>query len=420
MQICLFEDSSYRNFYPISLTRPVFVLRCGMLPLYQRINRWFSADILSFAMRNDIAPLVAETLPSIPVNIIKHNGQSVLFLNGRLRNPGNLLGLLKETKFVTVLKSGSETIGVWFPTGVVADLPSVITPDAYADYVTRHKDSVLEVETTATLYNYLWDFVNDIDAEVIADFAYVKPATGKGNATVHPGAYILNESQVHLGDGVEMFPTSIIDAAKGPVYIGANVRIEPHSAIVGPCYIGDDTIVLAGKIVGSSIGSTCRVGGEIEESIFHGYVNKYHAGFIGHSVVGSWVNFGAMTTNSDLKNNYSAIRVSVNGSMVDTGSIKVGSFIGDHTKFGIGTLLNTGISIGIACNLFGGVLVTDKEIKSFSWGPVKDWKRFDIEKAIETAALTMGRRKKTLSEREISLLRTIFNKTESETGVLAW
>lgn len=420
MQICLFEDSTVRNFYPLTLTRPVFVLRCGIFPLYERINRWFSPDALSFSVRNDIAPLVAETLPSIPVNIIKHGGQSILFLNGRLRNPGNLLSLLKETKFVTVLKSEAGTVGVWFPASVVTDLPSVITPDAYATYIAKHTDSVMEVETTATLYNYLWDFVNDLDAEIIADFAYLKPTTGINNATVHPGAYILNESQVHLSDGVEVLPASVIDATKGPVFIGKNVRIESHAAIVGPCYIGDDTIVLAGKIVGSSIGPVCRVGGEVEESIFFGFVNKYHAGFIGHSVVGSWVNFGAMTTNSDLKNNYSEIRVSVNGAMVDTGSIKVGSFIGDHTKFGIGTLLNTGISIGIACNLFGGVLVTDKEIKSFSWGPVKDWKRYDIEKAIETASLTMGRRKRTLSEREISILRAIFDKTQSDTGVLTW
>ncbi len=420
MHICLFEDNKYRDFNPIALTRPVYLLRNGILPLYQRINRWFAPDTLSFAMRNDIAPLIAETFPAIPVNIIKHGGQPVLFLNGRLRNPGNLQSLLKETKFVTVLKSEVSTVGVWFPSGVITDLPPVTTPDTYSAYVDAHKDSVLEVETTATLYNYLWDFVNDIDAEIIADFTHLKPSTGKGNATIHPGAYILNESQVHLSDGVVIFPASVIDATKGPVYIGNNVRIESHAAIVGPCYIGDDTIVLAGKIVGSSIGPVCRVGGEVEESIFFGYVNKYHAGFIGHSVVGAWVNFGAMTTNSDLKNNYSAIRVSVNGSMVDTGSIKVGSFIGDHTKFGIGTLLNTGISIGIACNLFGGVLVTDKEIKSFSWGPVKDWKRYDIEKAIETAALTMGRRKRTLSERESNILRAIFNKTESETGVLTW
>jgi UDP-N-acetylglucosamine diphosphorylase/glucosamine-1-phosphate N-acetyltransferase len=204
------------------------------------------------------------------------------------------------------------------------------------------------------------------------------------------------------------------------VYIGANTRIEPQAALAGPCYIGPNSVVVAGKIAGSSIGHTCRVGGEVEECIFQAYVNKYHAGFVGHSYVGAWVNFGAMTTNSDLKNNYSNIRVSLGGESIDTGSIKVGSFIGDHTKFGIGTLLTTGIVIGVCSNVFGGGLVTDKEVPSFAWGTTGGYQPYKIEKALETVARTMQRRNIELTSHETALLRAIHTGKPSTAGCLGF
>ncbi|MBU0983354.1 MAG: hypothetical protein KKA42_05760, partial [candidate division Zixibacteria bacterium] len=234
------------------------------------------------------------------------------------------------------------------------------------------------------------------------------------------GFRVVNPEQVFLGDGVDVLPGSVIDASHGPVYIGANTRIEAHVAIYGPCYIGPNSVIVAGKIAGSSIGHTSRVGGEVEESIFQSYVNKYHAGFIGHSYVGSWVNFGAMTTNSDLKNNYSNIRVVLNGENIDTGSIKVGSFIGDHTKFGIGTLLNTGISIGVSCNIYGGNLVLDKEVGSYRWGNSDGYDTYDFARAIETARRSMDRRHVTLTSQEEVLLRLIFDDKLSGGGAIAF
>jgi hypothetical protein len=127
-----------------------------------------------------------------------------------------------------------------------------------------------------------------------------------------------------------------------------------------------------------------------------------------------------MTTNSDLKNNYSPIRVSVGGKMVDTGSIKVGSFIGDHTKFGIGTLLNTGINIGICCNLFGGGLTTDKEIPSFSWGNTGKYHTYAFDKAIDAVQRSAERRNVTVSASEVELLKLVSHNGLSSAGVLTF
>jgi hypothetical protein len=145
---------------------------------------------------------------------------------------------------------------------------------------------------------------------------------------------------------------------------------------------------------GNSIGPVCRIGGEVEESIIQGYSNKYHDGFLGHAYVGEWVNLGALTTNSDLKNDYSDVSVMLDGKhAIDTGSRKVGSLIGDHTKTSIGTLLNTGSYVGAMTLIAGTGKPLPKFIPSFAWfleGVVT--KGFGKRKLFETAGIAMGRR----------------------------
>ena len=136
----------------------------------------------------------------------------------------------------------------------------------------------------------------------------------------------------------------VLDAEHGPIYIDAGAEIHPFTRIEGPCYIGAGSVLFGAKCrAGNSIGPMCRIGGEIEGTIIQGYSNKYHDGFLGHAYVGQWVNLGALTTNSDLKNDYSEVRITLDGqSPIATGSNKVGALIGDHAKTSIGTLLNTG------------------------------------------------------------------------------
>jgi len=174
------------------------------------------------------------------------------------------------------------------------------------------------------------------------------------------------------------------------------VEVHPFTRIEGPCYIGPKCILLGAKCrEGMSIGPMCRVGGEVEESIIQGYSNKYHDGFLGHAYVGEWVNLGALTTNSDLKNDYSSVSVVLDGKApIDTGSTKVGSIIGDHTKTSIGTLLNTGSFVGAMALLLATGKPLPKHIPSFAWfieGVVS--KGFGKGKLYETAKTAMSRRK---------------------------
>ncbi|HWL09077.1 MAG TPA: hypothetical protein VNQ76_11790, partial [Planctomicrobium sp.] len=167
---------------------------------------------------------------------------------------------------------------------------------------------------------------------------------------------------------------------------------------------------------GCSFGPVCRIGGEIEESIFQGYANKYHDGFLGHSYVCPWVNLGALTSNSDLKNDYSNVSVPLQGVKVETGSTKVGSFIGDHTKTALCSLFNTGSSIGIMSLILPGGELLPKHVPSFTrvWHSRLETLPDGCESGIQTAKIAMARRGQTLTPEMERLIRTQFQLTEPE------
>ncbi len=419
LMINIYEDNAHRRFRPLSSVRPVFLLRSGIRPLFLRAERHFGVAPSALVCREEVAPLAAEQVTNFPVNILKREAGDVLFLNGRIRDLGDLKEKIEDARMCTLFQNDGRSVAALFKEYLLKNMASLGTQDLYRDLFREEAGQFTVEQTSATLYEGLWDLVTDIEPEIAADFAMLEPETlNRQPDRIPAGATVIQPERVHLGEASELCPGSLIDASAGPVFIGRNCRIEPQAAVYGPCYIGYDSIITAGKVTGSSIGHTCRVGGEVEASIFHDCVNKYHAGFIGHAYVGSWVNFGAMTTNSDLKNNYSAIRVSIDGEMIDTGSIKVGSFIGDHCKFGIGTLLNTGINIGVGCNVFGGGLVSDKEIPPFLWGATGNWRDYDIDKAIETARRVTERRGLPLSNRQERRLRAIAEGDENTAGVM--
>jgi UDP-N-acetylglucosamine diphosphorylase/glucosamine-1-phosphate N-acetyltransferase len=211
----------------------------------------------------------------------------------------------------------------------------------------------------------------------------------------------------------------VLDARTGPIVIGPRAVIESHSRIVGPCAIGEGTQILGGVVGGSTIGPECRIAGEVESSIWQGFANKRHHGFVGHSVIGEWVNLGALTTTSDLKNNYGAVRVTIDGREIDSGNPKVGSIVGAHVKTGIGTLLPTGAVVGTGANLFGGGRFAPKSTASFAWWNGERPIEHELEKFLATGRIAMGRRGRTLGAAEERLLRAVFAATAHERSVAA-
>lgn len=233
---------------------------------------------------------------------------------------------------------------------------------------------------------YPWDLIVSLKEDLEEDLK--GRGTGDGGR-VHPSVVFYNQENVLIEEGVEIEACAVLDARQGPIYIAKGTIVRPNSYLRGPLYIGPE----------------CRIGGEVTHSIFHGYSNKAHYGFIGHSYIGEWVNLGAGTTNSNLKNNYGTVKVTINGKEMDTGEQFMGCIIGDYAKTGIGTLITTGAVIGLGANVFGGG-VTPKVVPNFAWG---DNGKYRLEEFLQGVEKMMGRRGKKFTSKQKDRLRILSN-----------
>ncbi len=198
---------------------------------------------------------------------------------------------------------------------------------------------------------------------------------------------------------------ALLDARDGAIVLDDGVEVGPHTWLKGPLYVGPGTRLLGGRLGGgSSFGPQCRLRGEVEATVALGYVNKAHDGFIGHSYLAEWVNLGALTTNSDLKNNYSNVSLQTPAGVIETGERKIGSFLGDHVKTRIGCLLDTGTIVGIGANLVGEPAMPSKWVPDFAWG-TKGEDEYGLEKFLATAEIVMSRRGVTLDDAARRILR---------------
>ncbi len=388
MRIYIYEDDTVENFLPLVYFRGVFELRCGRSTFLEKIQKLYPGSEITLLVRDYLADVLRERYPQFRIN--QWESGIGLFLSGRtiFDQPIPVEG--DETLFL------SDRAVVGFRADTKKFTQARIAVDD------------LKIQKTATVpartLKYLWDAIALNETELAADFP---TGTVLGDLDFRAVCYG-DLSKFYLASTAKVEAGVVINVDTGPVYIDEGARVRPPTIIDGPCYIGKDTIVDGAKIrSGCSFGPACRVAGEVEASIFQGYANKHHDGFLGHSYVGEWVNLGAGTTNSDLKNNYRPVRVSIAGKEIDTGLIKVGAFIGDHTKTAIGTLIPTGASIGIFANILGGGL-TAKTVRSFTWG---DDSRYELEKAIEAAGVTMNRRGVNLSKAYADLIRKLYHET---------
>ncbi len=213
--------------------------------------------------------------------------------------------------------------------------------------------------------------------------------------------------EVWVADGARIDPGVVIDAQRGPVILDRDVRVQPFSYLQGPLYVGPGSLIRAGaRIYGeTSIGAVCRLAGEVGESLFLDFGNKQHDGFIGHAVLGSWVNLGAGTNCSDLKNNYGPVRVDYGLGAVDTGLRFLGLMMGEHGKSAIGTLFNTGTTVGFGANVFATGFPA-KHLPNYTWGD-PDGPPYAAAKAAGVARTVMARRGCLFTEAHAELFRAL-------------
>ncbi|NNG16339.1 MAG: hypothetical protein HKM89_07655 [Gemmatimonadales bacterium] len=209
-------------------------------------------------------------------------------------------------------------------------------------------------------------------------------------ATVPPASIVLGDPSLVSAGSAHVEPGVVFDVRHGPVVLDDGAEVRHGARLEGPLYIGPDTIVWGGSIRRSVIGPQCRVRGEVTDSVFLGYANKAHDGFLGHSVLGHWVNLGALTTTSNLKNTYGEVALEVAGARIPTGRQFVGTLFGDHVKTAIGTMLGTGTVVSVGANLFGSEAVP-KYVPPFAWGNASP-ERMDETSFLKVAGRAMPRR----------------------------
>lgn len=408
--ICIFEGINYKRLLPLVYTRPEYDLRCGILTLREKIINSFPGIPFSLHCRGYLVETMKENNPNIPINEII--GDSCLFVNGRV---------LADSSFANKIKLDGDDILYVNADQIVAARVSGskldILKNALNDLFTLSDFSDLfREEVDVKLIAYPWDIINNNGKAIIDDFYRItKNRSNNINGTVYQGAFLLNPDNIFIEEGAKIKPGAVLDAESGPIYIGKDAVIYPNAFLLGPCSIGSKTLVKAGARIyeDTSIGEVCKVGGEVESSIIHSYSNKQHDGFLGHSYLGMWVNIGADTNNSDLKNNYGSVKVVINDEQIDSGSQFMGLTMGDHSKTAINTMFNTGTVVGVACNVFGGGFPA-KYIPSFTWGGPEAITTYAMERSLEVAKRAMARRNIQLSDATERLLKKIFDLTRDE------
>lgn len=412
-QIVLFEDTHAqgRVFKPLTYTRTFAELLVGCYSAIERIITFTNADSqIVLHTRPELVPIVKKRYPDLRVNELLQ-AKRTIFVNARL--------LLTEHIFTQFL-NGDDSLFRWedhneeiLGFNVVGIIPKAIMHKVMSGEAITNVDIKLTEHTLprAKLFTSLWNMVNSNSIVIQSDVKRIAAAgvrVFQHDLHSNPKTDVTNVKNIYADESVIFARRTYLDASEGPILIEGNVAIEPNVTIIGPVVIRSGSLIKAGAKIhpGVSIGPVSKIGGEVENSIIQGYSNKQHDGYLGHSFIGEWCNLGAGTNTSDLKNDYSNVKMNIDNEEFETKSLFVGLLMGDHSKSAIGTQFNSGTAIGVSSNIFCTGF-PPKWIPNFSWCGPEGLQKYRTEKALEVAKIVMARRGKVISEEETALLKSL-------------
>ncbi len=394
MQICFFEDSLFSHFHPLTLTRPADDLRVGVLTIAEKWETALSADKTARVLREELKQVFGQGSlePAKPC----------IWINSRYLPTPGAVQQIRRLDTGSCLKAGSTVIAANVEGAQSVEWLASNQPDFNSLFVLETEDF--------TSIEYLWDLFQMNGLQIKRDLEWLDLDTFYGEG-ISGHAVLENETEIYVEEGAVVEAGCILDARKGPVYIGEDATVMAGSILRGPVAICKGATVKAGAKIyeDTTIGPVCKVGGEVNNCIFHSYSNKAHDGFTGNSVFGQWCNLGADTNTSNLKNNYSTVRITdwVNQEETETNQQFFGTVMGDHSKTAINTQLNTGTVCGVSCNIFSGDF-PPKFIPSFSWVGSNVIQTYHLDKALETMEAMMARRNIELTEGYKKMMKSIF------------
>jgi UDP-N-acetylglucosamine diphosphorylase/glucosamine-1-phosphate N-acetyltransferase len=404
MRLCILEDNGVRLLEPLALTRPAFALWCGAMPLWRRQQRALAANEIGVLVRPALAELCRLEHADFAVNDPDWlKAGPIVLVNSRWL-PSQPIDDLQAPRVGIV---DGQVAFVVLPANATAE----VSTETIDDWIESCKQTLPHCPAGGVMIDYPWDLVEN-NARMLAEDA----AWFRGENPLHqPPSVIGPAEQCMIHAQASLEPFVVADTRNGPVMVDRGAVVQSFSRLEGPCYVGPESWVVGGKLKGGTIGPCCRIGGEVEASILQGYSNKYHDGFLGHSYLGEWVNLGAGTQVSDLRNDYNPIRVFIGGERISTGLTKVGVFLGDHTKTGLGTLLNSGTVAGAFCNLLPSGAFLPPVIPSFctvKGGQLLE--RSDLRQILNTAATVARRRGREITGNHVDFFFDLFEETAAQ------
>jgi len=388
MHLILFDDSSRENLLPLTFTRPVADLRIGILTIAEKWER-----VMGIAPSCLTADYLSARFPCIP-------GRDNLLVNAALLPDNELAGTLRSLAPGNALRKGNTLLG----TRVDQDQVDTFRD---SDWITIAEEYPADISIVA----YPWNIFRLNGQEIESDFQLL--TKGRISETLDASVRVTEPGNVFVEPGFRGVHFTV-NASSGPVYLGRGSEVMEGTNLRGPFALCESSVVKMGaKIYGpTTIGPHSKVGGEINNAVFHSNSNKAHDGFLGNAVIGEWCNLGADTNNSNLKNNYAEVKAwnYPLDRFIRTGLQFCGLIMGDHSKCGINTMFNTGTVIGVGANIFGSGFPRTF-VPSFSWGGAAGMSTYRMEKMMETATLVMERRDRQLSEADKEILAHIFTVT---------
>jgi UDP-N-acetylglucosamine diphosphorylase/glucosamine-1-phosphate N-acetyltransferase len=408
MRICVFEDAGVVNLYPLTQTRPTFDLLSGTSTLLERQQRFFDAREAGVLVRPSLAELCRANHPELAVNDpMRLRGGPVLLVNARWLPLASVAPTFSES---AVGLHGEQVAYVYLRSAELADDFIARLDDHLADW----KRTLPRRQAGGIFLDFPWDLVEANPEALKRDHATWKAT--RGQLGVPQGVTVIGSPEALLVDpAARVEPLVVADTTKGPVLIDHGAVVHAFSRLEGPCYVGSASRILGARLRGGSIGPECRIGGEVEASIFQGYANKAHDGFVGHSYIGEWVNLAAGTQTSDLRIDYAPINLVVNGRKIDTGLLKIGSFVGDHTKTALNALLNAGTVVGPFAQMLTSAAMTPRFVPAFCrYGMSRLQERTDLWEMFTTAATVMKRRDRQWTEPMAEFFHALYEDTSQE------
>jgi UDP-N-acetylglucosamine diphosphorylase/glucosamine-1-phosphate N-acetyltransferase len=405
----LFDDAQARTFEPFASARPVSEMRTGTTLIRERWQNALGAEKTFFLAGTRHAdfdePHARAATGMVPPGAIVVNSR---FVPAWPVDPSKAS---RSQASCSLWRNGNELVAV--------RVKDPVPVERFADGSLVLDDVQVGTGSIGTVDGWwlreVWDFIRYLPEQLTSDITrwfefskgVVNARSGRQATFTAPAhttvlgdhaVIVWNDPDPAGGVGATVIePHVVLDATAGPIWIGRGTHIRAYTRITGPCFIGNDVQVLGGDISVCSVGDVCKVRGEVANTIFLAYANKGHDGFVGHSYLGRWVNLGASTVTSNLKNTYGTVSLWTPSGVRDTGLQFLGTMFGDHVKTGIGLRLTTGTVLGTGANVFENM--PPKAVAPFAWGSKPPYETYRADKFVETAARMMARRHVELSDR---------------------